>query len=264
MTRRAAPDGGTGRRDRGPRRGRRSRVLFLGPGLYVSGYREIERLFRGHRRIEIEVSDDHRDIRTQHDLVVSLGYRRIIPADVLIMPAMGTIVLHSSDLPKGRGWAPLYHALAGKQRRHTVSMFYALEGVDDGPLIAKAHCPLYLTDTLASLRRKDDFLVTVLLKKYLPTLVRRRVPGCSQIGTPTFNRRRSPEDSRVPIDRPLRELFFALRALDNERYPGFFTVAGEKFHIRISPVGQRDRPVRYRIIDFSKPRRSGPRGVAGI
>ena len=233
------------------RRRRRACVLFLGPGLYGSGYREIRRMFRAHRHVRIEIGDDHGAIRPRHALVVSLGYRRIIPAECLDIPAMGTVVFHSSDLPKGRGWAPLYHALAERQRRHTVSLFYASPEIDGGPLIAKAHGPISPTDTLTSLRRKDDFLVMALLRRYLARLARRRVHGRPQVGTPTFHRRRTPDDSRVDPTRPLRELFFALRALDNDEYPGFFTVAGEQFFIRITPAAEPVRPIRYRIVDLS-------------
>jgi methionyl-tRNA formyltransferase len=229
---------------------RRARVLFLGPGLYGSGYREIRETFRADRLVRVEVSDDHRDIRPRHALVVSLGYRRIIPAECLGVPAMGTVVFHSSDLPKGRGWAPLYHALAERRRRHTVSLFYASPGIDDGPLIAKAHCPISPTETLTSLRRKDDVLVLALLKRYLARLARRRVPGRRQVGTPTFHRRRTPDDSRVDAARPLRELFFTLRALDNDRYPGFFMVGGERFFVRITPAEDPVRAIHYRLVDF--------------
>ena len=222
-------------------------------------------MFLGHPRVRVDVSDDHRDIHPRHALVVSLGYRRIIPAECLAIPAMGTVVFHSSDLPKGRGWAPLYHALAGRQRRHTVSLFYASAGVDEGPLIAKAHCPISPTENLTSLRRTDDRLVMALLRRYLVRLARRRVPGRAQVGTPTFHRRRTPDDSRLDPARPLRELFFTLRALDNDRYPGFFTVAGEKFFVRLTPAQARNRPVRYRIVDSSRKRAaSRSRRVAGL
>ena len=64
------------------------------------------------------------------------------------------------------------------------------------------------------------------------------VSGIEQSGESTYYPRRGPEDSRLDIDKSLREQFNMLRVVDNDRYPAFFETAGERYFLKIEKAGQ--------------------------
>lgn len=230
------------------------KILFLGPGLYLSGYKEIDKIMKKKfsDKIVFRVSNNHKDINRSYSLVISLGYRQIIPKKYLKIPLKGIIIFHSSDLPEGRGWAPLYYALAEKKEKHTLSLIFADEKIDAGNIIAKAKCDIKIYETLESLREKDDFLVIKLIEKYLMKILEKEIKGKKQVGRPTYNKRRFPEASKININEKFKNIYFKLRALDNDAYPGYFSVGGRKFYLKIFPDFKKDKIINYKIIDFLK------------
>ena len=55
----------------------------------------------------VEVYFSHNDIRANYDVLFILGYNQIIQKDILDKNKHN-IIVHESDLPKGKGWAPLF------------------------------------------------------------------------------------------------------------------------------------------------------------
>ena len=53
-----------------------------------------------------------------------------------------TLVLHASDLPKGRGWSPYIWSILGGINQITVSLLEASEPVDSGAIWRKQHLHL--------------------------------------------------------------------------------------------------------------------------
>lgn len=72
------------------------------------------------------------------DLVVVVAYGRILPDELLAVPALGTINIHGSLLPKYRGAAPIqWTVLNGDKKAGVTSMYLAAE-LDSGDMIYKA------------------------------------------------------------------------------------------------------------------------------
>ncbi|MDL5049517.1 hypothetical protein QQ054_26220 [Oscillatoria amoena NRMC-F 0135] len=74
-------------------------------------------------------------------------------------------------------------------------------------------------------------LVINFIKKY-PDIV-----GVPQHGEESFYPRRRPEDSRLNIDKSIKEQFNLLRVSDNERYPAWFEINGVKYILKIYKEG---------------------------
>lgn len=72
------------------------------------------------------------------DLIVVAAYGRILPVDILDLPANGCINVHSSLLPRYRGSAPINWAILNGETETGVSIQYMAEGVDTGDVIASA------------------------------------------------------------------------------------------------------------------------------
>ena len=72
------------------------------------------------------------------------------------------------------------------------------------------------------------------VKEY-PAIV---LSGIEQSGESTYYPRRGPEDSRLDVNKSLREQFNMLRVVDNDRYPAFFEIAGERYFLKVEKAGQ--------------------------
>ncbi len=74
------------------------------------------------------------DSLNEIDLVVTIGYGVILPADVLSVPRYGFINLHFSHLPAWRGAAPVQRAILNGDRILGVSVFALDQGMDTGAI----------------------------------------------------------------------------------------------------------------------------------
>jgi len=68
------------------------------------------------------------------DLLITIGYGRILPAQTLVIPKHGCINLHFSLLPKYRGAAPVQRAIESGERESGVTVFALDPGMDTGPI----------------------------------------------------------------------------------------------------------------------------------
>lgn len=207
-------------------------IGLLGKGLNSGGWARVQEILCS-KAIACETIADHRAISAEHACVLSIGYSRIIPRECLDKPRNGVIVFHSSDLPRGRGWAPLYYTLVGHHRFLTQTMFYADEGVDSGDIIAKARYPLDKLVDLTAAREIDDHLTCLLVERFIDDVVKTRMPGTPQNhDEATYFERRRPPDSRISPESRLVDLVDVLRALPPDA-PAFFEIDGARVQVRM-------------------------------
>ena len=72
------------------------------------------------------------------DLIVVAAYGKILPAELLAIPARGCINIHASLLPRFRGAAPIQRSIIKGDEVTGVTLMYMEEGLDTGDMIAKA------------------------------------------------------------------------------------------------------------------------------
>lgn len=70
------------------------------------------------------------------DLIVVAAYGKILPLDILNIPAFGAINIHASILPRFRGAAPIHRAVMEGEEETGVTLMYMSEGMDEGDIIA--------------------------------------------------------------------------------------------------------------------------------
>lgn len=146
------------------------------------------------------------------------------------------VVLHASDLPKGRGWSPHVWAIIEGARAITVSAIDAAGKVDCGDVWAKRNfdvAPHALYDEInvalfdTELKLMDDVV----------GMVRRGERPVPQPAIePTYHRRRTPADSEIDPDSSIAQQFDRMRVCDPERYPAFFHMHGHVYEIRLRKV----------------------------
>lgn len=94
----------------------------------------------GYPTIDVEdpKSDEFAEklIRLKPDLLVVVAFR-ILPKKILSIPAIGSINLHASLLPRYRGAAPIHWAIIKGEKETGCSVFFLDEKVDTGEIIAQ-------------------------------------------------------------------------------------------------------------------------------
>lgn len=182
-------------------------------------------------RISAELHHSHADMTDGYDVVFILGYHRIIPAQYL-SNNRHNIVIHESDLPHGKGWAPLFWQVIEGKRKIVFTMFEASSGVDNGDVYMKRTLELTGYELNAELRRKQAELTMQMCEEFIANYEEFKTP-VGQSGEETFYKKRTAVHSELDVDKTIREQFNLLRTVDNESYPAFFSVDGKKYIIKI-------------------------------
>ena len=189
----------------------------------------------------------HKDL---HEIVLCRDREELPGGDILFLISCSQIidaatrnkyrhvmVLHASDLPKGRGWSPHVWDLLGGNDTITVSLLTAEDGVDTGAIWAKRsfHVPPHaLYDEING----QLFDTELALMDEAIKLVQDCIEPASQPSNiePSYYRQRTPSDSEVDPHQPLSELFNTIRVMDPRRFPAFFSLHGHTYMIEIKKV----------------------------
>jgi methionyl-tRNA formyltransferase len=160
------------------------------------------------------------------DLILVIGWTRLLGDELLRMPRLGAIGFHASLLPRYRGRAPVNWAMINGERETGNTMFFLDTGVDTGDIIDQRAIPIDDADDCATLYEKVADAGTAMLLEHLPALRSGTAPRRRQDESQaTVMPRRRPEDGRIDWTRGRRALFDWVRALTHP-YPGAFTELG--------------------------------------
>lgn len=88
------------------------------------------------------------------DLMIVVAYGLLLPQAVLDLPHLGCINVHASLLPRWRGAAPIQRAILAGDEKTGVCIMQMEAGLDTGPVLAEAQCPILKTDTAQTLHDK--------------------------------------------------------------------------------------------------------------
>lgn len=172
------------------------------------------------------------------DVAFYLGCVKVTPPAVLARHRRN-LVVHASDLPRGRGFSPLSWLVIAGESRIPVCLLEAVDQVDAGPIVYKDYVPLAGHELIGELRdiigRKTVELCGRFLAEPQP------LPGVAQTGEPSQYPRRRPQDSRLDPFKTIAEQFDLLRIVDNEQYPAHFDLRGHRYRIRIEKM-ENDNP----------------------
>lgn len=182
---------------------------------------------------------NHEDMEEKYDVVFILSYHRIIKEEYL-KKNKHNIVIHASDLPKGKGWAPMFWQILEGKNEIPFSMFEASKGVDDGDIYIQKTLHLSGYELNDTLREKQANFIIDMSKEFLSEYDKYKNP-IKQNGSETFYNKRSSKDSELDINKTINEQFNLLRIVDNENYPAFFYKDDKKYIIKIEEAKNEDR-----------------------
>lgn len=81
------------------------------------------------------------------DLLLVVAYGILLSAKVINKPRLGCINIHTSLLPRWRGAAPIRRAIEAGDKESGITIMQMDSGLDTGPILMQAKCPIYDNDT---------------------------------------------------------------------------------------------------------------------
>lgn len=172
----------------------------------------------------------HDEIQTG-GIAFFLGCIKITPPEILARNYRN-LVVHESDLPYGRGFSPLTWQILEGRNEIPICLMEATNEVDGGPVVYRETMLFEGHELHAELRQKQGCASIELCSRYMAEL---SPPlGIPQCGEGSYYPRRTPKDSALDVTLTLAEQFNLLRVVDNNNYPAFFELHGQRYELRIS------------------------------
>jgi len=167
-------------------------------------------------------------LREAHaDVYVTAAIGLILPADVLALPPHGCINVHASLLPRWRGAAPVSAAILHGDAETGITLMRTDVGLDTGPILAQARCPVRPDDTTETLTPRLALLGANLLTETLPRwLSGQVVPRPQPDEGITYAPRLKKTDGRIDWQQPADHIERMVRAYTP--WPGTHTIFGEQ------------------------------------
>ncbi len=147
-----------------------------------------------------------------------------------------TLVLHASDLPNGRGWSPHIWQILKGANVISLSFLEAEDNVDSGRIWLKKKIILNGTELFDEINHKL-FNAEIELINEAITNYKNIKPSkqSTELGS-TYYRKRTPEDSQIDINKSIASQMNLLRVCDNDRFPAYFEINGQKYAIKLEKV----------------------------
>lgn len=149
------------------------------------------------------------------------------------------LVLHASDLPRGRGWSPHIWEIAQGAESITLSLLDAADEVDSGHIWKKLRIDI---PKHAMWNEINDALFNAELE-----LIDFAVDNIDVVepmqqdmsSPPSYYRRRIPDDSRIDPNKSIAEQFDQIRVCDPARFPAFFDLHGHRFKLTLEKIDEK-------------------------
>ena len=143
------------------------------------------------------------------------------------------LVLHASDLPKGRGWSPHIWTLVQGAENITLSMLEAEDKVDSGRIWRKAHISVpkhALWDEINHLLFTAEVdMIDYAVQNYALVTPQAQI----RADEATYYRKRTPQDSQIDPHKSISEQFDLIRVCDPNRFPAYFEHMGQRYILKL-------------------------------
>lgn len=202
-------------------------LLVDNPNSWVLPYAEILKAKLHSCGHEVYLIHKHSEVRNG-DILVLLSCERKFNALKL---NRHNLVVHESDLPKGKGWSPVTWQILEGENDITVSLFEAADDIDAGPIYLQKKISLNGLELIGEIKHLQGKITIELIMDFIANID--KIVGRQQIGESSFYPRRGEKDSELDINKTILEQFNLLRVCDNERYPAWFELRGKRFKIKI-------------------------------
>ena len=204
------------------------RILILLNKLSDFDFSNDVKIYLGNHHVEVGINLPINS--SDYDLIVAWSYRKIIQN---ISTPNNIIIFHSSNLPKGKGWAPIYNSIASGEEYFVISGILAASKVDSGDLVIKAKFKIKPEYMAKDIRLFDKKISLLLVGELLSRFQKNSITGIKQVGDSSFNKRRYKEDNEIDIKKSFASLISHFRACE-ESAPPFFYYKNVRYDIKVT------------------------------
>lgn len=163
-------------------------------------------------------------IEKKIDWLFIIGWSQIANKKVINTPKHGTLGMHPTLLPVGRGRAAIPWAILKEFKQTGVTMFKLDEGVDTGEIVAQKVIKIDPSETATSLYNKVNIAHEDLIEEVWPLLKSNRIKLLKQDESKaTMWPGRTPSDGEIFNDMTTKQVDLLVRAT-TKPYPGAFYI----------------------------------------
>jgi methionyl-tRNA formyltransferase len=180
----------------------------------------------------VDLLSDSNQIPQSNDVAFLLSCEKKVIPEILFR-SRSNIVVHASELPKGKGMSPLTWQILEGKNRIPLTLFEAVEAIDAGPVYLRAYLDFQGNELLHEMQNAVGEKILEMCVSFLNEWPQILSQGAIQTGEPSFYKKRTAEDSRLDPNLSLSEQFNLLRVVDNDRYPAFFEWNGRRYNLKI-------------------------------
>lgn len=169
------------------------------------------------------------------DICLLLGCSQIMKKTIM-NKNNNNLVVHESDLPKGKGWSPMTWQILEGKNRIPISLFEIDEKIDGGVIYLKEKMLFNGYELIDEIRNTQAKYSFKLCKKFVleyPKILKLSKP---QKGASSYYKRRGKKDSILDSQKSIEEQFNLLRVVDNDNYPAYFEIKGHRYKIKIEKI----------------------------
>jgi methionyl-tRNA formyltransferase len=161
-------------------------------------------------------------LKLEPDIAVVMAYGKILPPDILAVPKLGCVNVHTSILPELRGAAPIQWAIARDYKETGVTLMQMDEGMDTGPILLQKTTAIEAEETAGELGTRLAQMGADLLREGLPLLERGELLPIEQNNSQaTYAPLLTKADGLIDWSLPVEEIVNRVRGFST--WPGTYT-----------------------------------------
>lgn len=141
-------------------------------------------------------------------------WRWIVPENII--SRVECVCFHMTNLPYGRGGSPLQNLISRGHKETVLTALRMNKNLDSGPIYKQL--PLSLDGSAEDIYRRSSKKVWTLIAE----IVIEEPTPIEQAGEPIYFKRRQPDESEIPENLSMAEVYDFIRMLDAPGYPKAF------------------------------------------
>ncbi|WP_201613139.1 formyltransferase family protein [Psychrobacter immobilis] len=192
---------------------------------------------KNNSKHEIELVRQKKDL-SGGDILFLISCTEIINSQDR-MAYINCLVIHASDLPKGRGWSPhIWSILEGKEEL-TLTLLEANNKIDSGKIWKKLNFQVpkhaLWNEINAQLFEKEIELIDFAVGNFKSVSAKSQAPDIE----PTYYPKRTPNDSEIDPYKSIESQFDKIRVCDPNRFPAYIELYGERYKLILEKVNDK-------------------------
>ena len=192
---------------------------------------------KNNSKHEIELVRQKKDL-SGGDILFLISCTEIINSQDR-MAYINCLVIHASDLPKGRGWSPhIWSILEGKEEL-TLTLLEANNKIDSGKIWKKLNFQVpkhaLWNEINAQLFEKEIELIDFAVGNFKSVSAKSQALDIE----PTYYPKRTPNDSEIDPYKSIESQFDKIRVCDPDRFPAYIELYGERYKLILEKVNDK-------------------------